>query len=247
MNESRSNILEEVSNNSFVKALFYFILSLTFVLSAVFLSNLLEQKQQSIEPDATATTTPQNRPPLVACPANFLSYQELIRDNRSVVHLINEKTAMYAENGEFKSQVVITKIETEESKVACGYLSVRGGTETYGPLQSWENLYINPNSFGGHINPDTNIGPGDSKTSSEYVFPLSKIHYWKTRNDRVRGNLLTADWGVLLNVSETIGFEIGLNTLDKTGFIDKFSIAYKCWNPKTGEQNYDCSIQVIEE
>ena len=52
--------------------------------------------------------------------------------------------------------------------------------------------------------------------------------------------------GVLLNVSQSIGFEIGLNTNDKTGFIDKFSIAYKCWNPTTGEENQDCRIEVVK-
>jgi len=153
---------------------------------------------------------------------------------------------MYAENGEFKSKVVITKVETEKSKVACGYLFVRAGTKTYGSIQKWENLYINPNGFGGHINAENNIGIGDSDKYSEYLFTLSKMDYWKSRDDRRTNSLQTADWGVLLNVSKTIGFEIGLNTEDKTGFISKFSIAYKCWNPETGEENNDCKIEVLE-
>lgn len=232
------------------KAAGVFGFGLLFVVGAVFLSSWVTGVfgPESLKPTDTATTTPIENSPrsAVTCPPDFLSYQALSQDEKSVVHLVNRRIAAYAENGEFRSRVVVTKIETDKSKVACGYLMVRAGTETYGALQSWENLYINPNEFGGHINADTNIGQGDGAEYSEYVFPLSKMHYWKTRNDRVNGNALMADWGVLLNVSETIGFEIGLNTTDKTGFIDSFSIAYKCWNPETGEQNYDCSIQVVE-
>lgn len=223
-------------NNPFLKALFYFVLALAFVLSAVFLSARITGENQG-------TITPRE---IVECLPNFNSYKLLAENPKSIVNLIDKKTSMYAENEEFKSKIVITKIETEKSKVACGYLFVRAGTETNGSLQSWENLYINPNSFGGHIDPETNIGAGDSSGYSEYLFPLSKIKYWKTRNDRVNGNLLTADWGVLLNVSEIISFEIGLNTNDKTGFIDQFSIAYKCWDPTTGKENTECSIKVVE-
>lgn len=31
---------------------------------------------------------------------------------------------------------------------------------------------------------------------------------------------------------------------DKTGFIDEVIIAYKCWNPKTGEENNDCELKI---
>jgi len=225
---------------NFWKALQYFAAALVFVLSAVYLSTW-------ITGDRKPTISPPDNRLVISCPPDFLSYQKLVENQKSIVDLIKTKTPMYAENGEFHSKIVITKIETSKSKVACGYLSIRAGTDTNGPLQSWENLYINPNEFGGHINDDNNIGSGDSSKYSEYLFTLSKLNYWKTRNDRVNGNLLTADWGVLLNVSQTIGFEIGLNTNDKTGFIDKFSIAYKCWNPETGEENTDCSIQVVQK
>lgn len=187
-----------------------------------------------------------NNRQIVSCPSDFISYQELSKDPQNIVSLINERTPMYAENGQFHSKIVVTKIETEKSKVACGYLFVKAGTTTYGPIQKWENLYINPNGFGGHINPINNIGLGDSENFSEYLFPLSKMSYWPTRDKRTSNDLLSADWGVLLNVSPSIGFEIGLNTNDKTGFIDEFSIAYKCWNPETGEENHDCKIEVVK-
>lgn len=218
----------------FFKALGYFAAALIFVLSAVFLSSKINPgKSENKKTDRT----------FVVCPENFNSYSELIKNPENVAVLIGKKTTMYAENGQFNSKFIITKIETESSKVACGYLFVSAGTESNGALQNWENLYVNPNNFGGHINSSNNIGPGDGSTS-QYLFPLSKMNYWKTRADRAQNNLLSADWGVLLNVSEKITFEIGLNTNDKTGFIDKFLIAYKCWNPETGEENNECEIVV---
>lgn len=232
-------ILQKIINNSFLKAIFYFVLSLVFVLSAVFLSNRITGEKDD------STDNPSNRS-IVSCPSDFISYQELSKDPQNIVSLINERTPMYAENGQFHSKIIVTKIETEKSKVACGYLFVKAGTTTYGPIQKWENLYINPNGFGGHINPINNIGLGDNASFSEYLFPLSKMSYWPTRDKRTSNDLLSADWGVLLNVSPTIGFEIGLNTNDKTGFIDEFSIAYKCWNPETGEENHECKIEIVK-
>lgn len=220
-----------------LKTLLVFIIAFTVIIFvAKAINSLFVEKEPETKPVRE----------IVECPENFISYQKLAENPKSVVRLISEKTPMYAENEEFKSKIVITKIETEKSKVACGYLLIHAGTNTNGPLQSWENLYINPNEFGGHIDSKNNKGAGDSSTYSEYLFPLSKMEYWKTRNDRVNGNLLTADWGVLLNVSKTISFDIGLNTNDKTGFISEFSIAYKCWDPATGKENFDCSIEVVK-
>ncbi len=147
---------------------------------------------------------------------------------------------MFAADGKFvNSTIVITKNETEKSKVACGYLFVRAGTGTNGSLQTWENVYINPNEFGGHIIP--NNTPGDAREYSEYLFSLDKIQYWKTRN---RKSVLTADWAALLNVASQVSFHVALNTEDRSGFIDEIAISYKCWNPKTGEENKECRLDV---
>lgn len=184
----------------------------------------------------------------VVCPANSQSYKSLIEDNGQVAKLIGNKKVMFASNGRFiNSQKVITKNETKKSKVACGYLLVRAGTELNGFLQSWENVYINPDSFGGHINKENQIGVGDARGFSEYIFSLSDIQYWKTRANRWRGSLSSADWASLLNVSEEVTFVIALNTEDRSGFIDEISIAYKCWDPTTGEENKECKLEVSDK
>jgi len=183
----------------------------------------------------------------VSCSPDFLSYQELSKNPTHVVSLISDRKLMHAANGKFiNSEIIITKNETKESRVACGYLFVRAGTDTYGSLQSWENLYINPNEFGGHIKSENHIGGGDNVDYSEYLFPLSDMEYWKTRNARSQGILSRADWSVLLNVSDTVIFIIAMNTENPTAFIDELSIAYKCWNPATGEENDKCSLIVTK-
>lgn len=186
--------------------------------------------------------------PTINCPNDPQSYSLFLKDKIKVLPLINNETAMFADNGRFVNlKRVISKSETKESKVACGYIKIQAGTKDIGALQSWENIFINPNGFGGHIDPTNQIGLGDGREYSEYVFPLSKINYWKTRADRVRNNLSQADWASLLNVSDKITFEIALNSQDKTGFIKEVSVAYKCWNPTTGEENDKCNLNVIDE
>lgn len=228
----------------FWKALQYFSAALIFVLSAVYLSSWITGGQGVNNQPIPGSITRF----VVSCPADFLSYQLLREKPGHIVSLIDTRKSMFAANGEFvNSQIVITKNETKESKVACGYLLVRAGTGTNGALQSWENLYINPNEFGGHINSRNQFGPGDGRNYSEYLFSLNDIEYWKTRTERVRGNLLKADWATLLNVQSSLSFDVALNTENKTGFIDELSIIYKCWNPKTGEENDGCKIDVVSK
>jgi hypothetical protein len=215
-------------------AVIYLLFGLVFVVGGAWISSKLT-KDDSVTPIR----------PLVSCPSDFLAYSALSEDAEHVVKLISQRKQMFAENGEFiNSEIVITKNETKTSKVACGYLFVRSGTQNNGSLQNWENLYINPNDFGGHIDSKNQFGIGDGADYSEYLFSLKDMEYWKTRKERAEDNLSRADWAALLNVSERVSFDIALNTEDKTAFIDELSIAYKCWNPETGEENSDCKLKI---
>ena len=223
------------------KSVSFFITVLSFVLLAVYLSKQIDKWSGN---SPKQSPIPVNSPSVV-CPPDSLSYNNFIDDSPKNVLLIDTETQMFASGGKFINlQKVISKSETKESKVACGYLKVVAGTKDYGALQKWENVYINPNGFGGHIDSTNQIGLGDSREYSEYVFPLNRINYWKTRSDRARGNILEADWASLLNVSDTVMFEIALNSENTTGFIKEVSIKYKCWNPANGLENNECSLSV---
>lgn len=223
---------------NFLKALGFFIPALVFVLVAVYLSSLLVKHP-------TIGNNPSGTKAAISCPPDFPSYSELAQKPGHTVPLIPIEKTMFAKDGDFvNSQVIITKSETEKSKVACGYLHVIAGTKQGGSLKSWEHLYINPNGFGGHINPANQIGPGDGNDYSEYVFSLNKISYWKGLTEYSQNSLSSADWAALLNVSEQVSFNIGLSTENQTGFIKEVSISYKCWDPTTGEENDGCKLNV---
>lgn len=223
-------------NINFFKAIGFFLAALIFVLSAVFLSKWItgepKQNPQTVIIPETIERI------MVSCSPDRLSYSTVNQN----VKLIDKETAMFAKDGKFANpQVVITKSETNDSKVACGYLFVRAGTKSNGALQEWEDVYINPNSFGGHIISKSAISINDGENYSEYLFSLDRIPYWATSG---RKSVLNADWAALLNVSNEVKFDIALNTNDKTGFINEIAIAYKCWNPKTGEENTGCKLDV---
>lgn len=230
------------SSRDFFKAVSYFGAALLFVLSAVYFSNLLDRSQAITPIPVPATTTPiYVERPIIICQPSFVAYQELKEGKGQTVPLIGDRQSMYAENGKFvNSKVVLAKSETETSKVACGYLFIRAGTDI-GAVQPWENIYINPSGFGGHLKSDSSISINDGEKFSEYLYALNKIEYWSTRN---RQTVNTADWAALLNVQQTVPFTIALNTENQTGFIDEMVVAYKCWNPKDGTENKDCKLRV---
>jgi len=177
---------------------------------------------------------------IVECPPTTEDYQQIKDVTGQTVQFADSPFPSYG-RGKFKYKgVVIIKIETEKSKVACGYISIRASTDGAG-LKKWENVYINPNQFGGHLSRESQFGLGDGQEYSDYLFSLSDIYYWPNRNDRAIRN---ADWASLLNVSDEVTFEIALNTTNPTGMIEGVSLTYKCWNPKTGEENKDCKIRV---
>ena len=229
--------------NDYKKIVFLFVGALFFVFSAVFGSALIDKgiKSSNGEPTPTPTLMAQKYE-AITCPKDVSAFEDLRKRGGQIVDLIAESTRMFAANGRFVNpQVIVTKNETKDSKVACGYLYVKVHTDS-GSLRDWENLYINPDNFGGHIDKSNQFGIGDGNNFSEYLFSLSDMKYWKTRN--TRGDIRSADWSALLNVYEKVTFEIALNSQDRSGTIDKMSIAYKCWNPSTGEENSGCKLNV---
>lgn len=220
------------------KIIIYFVVSFIFIAFTVWFSSWIAKPNVVIEEELKPIQNIQKYE-AVACPRDFKIYNE---EPRQTVDLIAEPTSMYASNGVFiQPKVVITKGETENSNIACGYLYVKAHTSD-GPLQTWQNLYINPDNFGGHIDKSNQFGLGDSNDFSEYLFSLDEIRYWKTRKSR--GVILEADWAALLNVSDTVAFTIAMNAQDTGAVIDKMSISYKCWDPQTGQENTNCKLKV---
>ena len=104
-------------------AVFILFLGFTAVIGTAKLFNKFKEPTEVIlPPNIIYKTEPR---PVVSCSDDFLSYQKLAEDSEHVVSLISERKAKYAENRGFvNSEVIITKNETQESRVACGYLFV---------------------------------------------------------------------------------------------------------------------------
>jgi hypothetical protein len=180
---------------------------------------------------------------VITCPEDLDSYKA-VEDKGQIVHFFSEPQKSYAVNGSFDNangfKTVVTKVDTSKSKVACGYIYIKAHT-TNGGLAQYEDLYINPDNFGGHLDKSTNFGPGDGNNFSEYYFSLSDIKYWERKDRR---EVLEADWASLFNVSSKVTFKVALNTQDIGGTIDDIAIAYKCKDPKTGLENTGCKLTV---
>lgn len=183
---------------------------------------------------------------IVECPLDTGSYQTA-KSKKNLILLENKSS--YGVDGSFNGHDYNISVKRTglQSQVACGYLFYRisvGGKPI--DLQS-EGLYMALSSskqFGGHILPEENnsISISNVNNKTEILIPLNSIYYDGT----MRKDIKQADWASLLNVSDQISFNIALNTIRTAGRIDLVEIAYKCWNPQTGEETNDCLLEIVK-
>lgn len=190
---------------------------------------------------ANKTTT------VVECPLDTKSYQET-KIGKNVI-LLENKTS-YGEDKSFDGHDynVLIKRTGLQSKIACGYLFYRISVGDRPIQQANENLYMTLTSsrqFGGHILPDEKnaISIAEVNNKTEVLVPLNSVYHDGTS----RTDIKQADWASLLNVAGQISFNIALNTTSPKGHVDSVEIAYKCWNPQTGQETTDCGLEVVKE
>lgn len=215
-----------------------FILAITFLLAigASWISGKFKP--------TVVTIPPENLRSVVECPRDFASY-EATKEDKNIVLL--QYAPSYAQEGKFiKEYNFSIKRSGLNSQIACGYLFYRISVGDEPIVQAYENLYLTPTNrqFGGHIIPEEKsvIRNEDVNGKTEILMPLDSISYDGTQ----RKNIMTADWASLLNVSDRIDFTAALNTTRGLGRIDSLEIAYKCWNPKTGEETQDCKLEILK-
>ncbi len=228
--------------NNFLKALLFAVIALAGIVASTVVANKFKEPiPVEIVPDGGKIQQ------LVTCPKDFSGFDSLPK--QQVVELIDKKVRAYASNGRFiNPTIVVAKRGGLGSEVACGYLYVKTGTESAGSLRDWENVYINPNPlktnpYGGHIQKDKSISNKNDGQSTEMIFSLENINYKPNKNS---SETKSANWVALMNVSDLIEFNISLNTEDKSGFIEKILIGYRCFNPETLKETNDCRFDVVE-
>jgi hypothetical protein len=178
----------------------------------------------------------------VTCPADFSSYEKISQSKR--LEIISNKPSN-GTDGVLKGYKVTLERTGLTSNIACGYLMYQVSYDGKPIEQSSMDLFMRPtySQLGGHLLPDENkrsiIKEVDGKT--QILMPLDSIIY-----DGLSRNIIKeANWSSLLNVTDTMEFEIALSANNEKGNLDLVEIAYKCINKETGKETDTCSLKVV--
>jgi len=181
------------------------------------------------------------RPP--TCVPDLDSYQ-LLRERKQFVSLVSQPVNTYAVQGQFVNDFTTTVYRSGSGEIACGYLYIHAKVDGRA-LNDTESIFINPSGFGGHILRSKSVAAVGGATSTEVLLPLRSISYLPSvPYNPAAQNYRVADWAKLINAGNQVTFGVGLSTLDVRGVIEDISIAYKCWDPSTGEETEDCQLSI---
>lgn len=195
--------------------------------------NAIKDKQITQEKVIVAT------PPL--CTGGFEEYIKLKNQNKSITIVNNQKS--YASKNSFVGSKDSTILISGEDDIACGYLYIKASKSNKPLDNKYDSVYVNPQDFGGHILRNKGILYQNTDTYTESLIPLDAVSYLPNiPYDPEAQNFRVANWVNLLNVNSHLKFITGLSTTDTKGNIEEISIAYKCWNAKTGLESENCQL-----
>lgn len=169
---------------------------------------------------------------------------DVLGERGQTLQIVNNLPS-HGEAGKFVGSLISTVAISGKDDIACGYLYIRA-SKAGQPLEDrYESLYLNPQGFGGHIL----LGRGISATSTgkytEAIIPLESVSYLPSLPYTPEAkDYRIADWSRLLNVNSHVDFAVGLSTTNPAGLVEEVSIAYKCWNPSTGEETNGCLLSL---
>ena len=209
------------------------------VLGTSFVVNLIKKPEIEITKEVVEIEKIIKAP---ECKTSFDGYKEIIDNGQFVILLENRN--MYALDGEFINDTIVEVNRSGDDIISCGYLYLEASTNGHELDKICDSVYINPNGFGGHILRSKSfkmINEGIEKTI--ILIPLSSVSYLQNvpYNPNAQDYKI-ANWVNLLNTGNRISFNIGLSSLNQNSYINKIVIAYKCWNPDTGEETQNCQL-----
>ncbi|MBU2634249.1 MAG: hypothetical protein KJ674_03305 [Nanoarchaeota archaeon] len=177
------------------------------------------------------------------CKQSFNGYQELLNKGQYLKIVANRYS--YAQNGIFINSIDSIISRTGSGEIGCGYLYIKVSKNNKPINNEWDSVYIDPHDFGGHILRDKSILHENKENYTEALLSLDSISYLPglPYNSNAQ-NFRIADWVKLLNVNNHFKFDIGLSVENKGGLINEIIIAYKCWNPETGEETQNCQLSL---
>src|SRR6185369_2827642 len=110
------------------------------------------------------------------CPNTSDDFNSLVQSGQVVT--LAENLNSYGMNGQFVNEkVTIVKRTGSGSEVSCGYLYAEVQVGKRPLQQDWENLYVNPSEFGGHIITTNAIVNKEENNQTNLLFDLSKMTY----------------------------------------------------------------------
>lgn len=237
---------EENSKDIFWQLAIVVVVGIVFIITATFLVKLITPKE--IEEDEVKDIVKdiiKEKEILISqpkCEQNVNSYEDLL-EKRQFVKIADEKVS-YAENGKFVGSIQSVVTRTGNGEVGCGYLYIKVSKNSKPINKEWDSIYINPHDFGGHLLREKSILHKNEEKYTEVLFSLDSISYLSGLYNHNAQNYKIADWVKLLNVNNYVQFNIGLSVEDYSGYINEIIIAYKCWNPETGEESQNCQLSL---
>jgi len=201
--------------------------------------NKIEKEDvENIVNDAIDDKIVQSKP---SCDNNFESYSNLVEKKKSFQLIKNYNT--YAYNKTFINSTTREIKISGKDEIACGYLYIRASKNGKSLDPSYDSIYINPQGFGGHILRGRGIYYRDAESYTEVLISLDSVAYLpNTPYDPDAQNFRIANWNHLLNVNSHLDFLLGLSVENNKALIEEISIAYKCWDPKTGKETNGCQL-----
>src|SRR3989338_262768 len=177
---------------------------------------------------------------------NTLDEYLMLKSKGNSLQMVNGLSA-YATNEQFVGDVEKIVGITGQGEIACGYLYIRASANKKSLSDIYDSVYINPQDFGGHILRNKGIMSVSTDNYTEALIPLDSVSYLPSKpyNPEAK-NFGIADWSKLLNVNSHLKFNIGFSTENRGGLIEDISIAYKCWNPTTGEETDNCLLSLVD-
>ncbi len=178
------------------------------------------------------------------CLRSFEMYQDLIKGGQSI-KLLEDKRS-YVENNVFTEGSLYNVLVKRSGSglIACGYLYVKASAGNNPLNNKYDSIYINPHNRGGHLLRPRSMPLVDSSLdATEILLPLEAIPYLpKVPYSPDAQSYEIANWVKLLNSGSDTIFYMGLSTENKFGKIEEVRVAYKCWDPSTGEETQDCQL-----
>lgn len=210
------------------------LMALFFAGIVVFWNTAINPKEGSQEPGIKEVV---KKPP--ECLGGFEEYQVLLKNGQSL--RLADNVVSYASGGEFIGGDDITVRRNGE--IACGYLYVRVSKSKTPLNEEFDSIYIAPQGLGGHLLRSRSLSVPEVAHATAVLFPLSSVPYLPNAPYKPDAqSFAITDWVKLFNAAHQIDVQMALSIDNQAGLLEEVRIAYKCWDPNTGNETKGCQL-----